>query len=243
MCRMFSINGDFRKDIDAILNSLRDVTRKDPLLRDGEGRPESHPDGWGYVSLSQKSIDYRRYEKPFFKSKMPDLLEPGLLMVHVRKAADGEPLGFLNSHPHHKSTTEYDLYLCHNGQYNKERIASLLGEENAGNQTDSEFFLEYIASRKGTIEEKLKSSIEAISEKDLMKTTSNFTILSIDKNTHNAKIYYYSDTKNPTKYTDLYYTETKKWKGVFSASIPLSKYFPKKLKMKKVPMKVLFELR
>lgn len=243
MCRMFSLYGDYRNDVDDLLNSLREVSRRDPLRNDEEGHPISHNDGWGYIELNSKYVDYKRYKSPIFKTKLPEFREQGFLMVHARKAATGEPLGLLNSHPHHKSTPEYDLYLCHNGSYDKEKIAALLGESNIRNQTDSEFFLSYIASRNGSIEEKIRNAIDATVEKELLKTTNNIMLLSVDKDTEKVNLYYYSDSRNPSEYTTLYYAETKKWKGVFSSSITLSKFFPKKLKIKKVPMRTLFELR
>jgi len=240
---MFSLYGDYSDDVGDLLNSLKEVSRSDPLRNDEDGNPISHNDGWGYVELSSKFIDYKRYKFPIFKTKLPEILGPGYLMVHARKAATREPLGILNSHPHHKSTTEYDLYLCHNGSYDKKKIAALLGEEKISSQTDSEFFLSYIASRNGSIEEKIRNAIDATVERKLLKTTNNMMLLSVDKETEKVDLYYYSDSRTPSEYTTLYYAEAKKWRGVFSSSITLSKFFPKKLKIKKVPMRTLFELR
>ena len=98
-----------------------------------------------------------------------------------------------------RGNLEYDLYLCDNGSYDKEKIAALLRESNIRNQTDGEFFLIYIASRNSSIEEKTRNAIDAAVERELLKTTNNIMLLSVDKDTENVNLYYYSYSRNPSE--------------------------------------------
>lgn len=242
LCRMFTMFGDFKSDANDVFESLVEVCRHDPLFpEDRKGNP-SHDDGWGYVAMDENSIDFRRYRKPIFNSRKPEFPESGILVVHARKAAAGEPVGMLDSHPHHRSNTEYDVYLVHNGSYRKENIAGALNEGNLDNQPDSEFFLEYLMRQEGDIEEKIRKTLEDSGRFDFVKTTNNIFVLAVDKVTRKGRLFYYGDSRFDNEYVTMYRVEKEGWVGVVSSSLLKASRFPHDVKIEKVEQRELVEI-
>ena len=130
----------------------------------------------------------------------------------------------------------------HNGAFDKRKIADLLRVESVEGQTDSEFFLELLMSKDGSVLEKLRSSIADMHDQDLVKSTGNIFLIYRDKMTGEQGAYCYSTAKKPSEYTALYSVKGPDWSGVFSSTIIKSKYFPDSFKAEKVPMDVLFLL-
>lgn len=239
---MFTLFGDYSKDIDSVYDALLEVCRKDPLFPSYWKADPVHNDGWGYVTMTEDAIDFKRYAMPIFDSERPRLTEHGILIVHARKAAPGEPIGVLDAHPHHRGDSDYDVYLVHNGSFNKEKIAEKLGDTNLGNQPDSEFFLQYIMSLKGTIEERIRKTLEDADKYDFVKTTNNIFILAADKKTGKGRLFYYGYSKRGEDYIKMYRVENERWKGVVSSSLLKSSHFPKDVKVTEVVQRELVEL-
>ncbi len=118
MCRMLCLVDNFLRDYEAIMKSFREVAKKDPIITGKEGDFISHDDGWGYVFHSKIQLKYFSSGYPVFESPIPDFPE-GKLLMHARKAASGEPVGTLASHPHFESDEYYEVYLAHNGWFYK----------------------------------------------------------------------------------------------------------------------------
>lgn len=239
---MFLLSGDFSKELDGIFNSLNEVCRSDPLFPEDRNKEACHDDGWGYVFNDGDVIEFKRYRKAIFNSEKPSFGRHGKLIVHVRKAASGEPVGLLDSHPHHRGNVDYDVYLVHNGSYNKKNIADKLGEGNIENQPDSEFFLEYLMKQEGGIEEKINKTLEAADMYDFVKTTNNIFIMAVDKASKKTRLFYYSYSKNYDEYVTLYRVENERVKGVVSSSLLKSGLFPDSLRVSKVEQRKLVEL-
>ena len=242
MCRMFMLTGDYSADLPRIFESLKDAAYDDWIYHEVFKRKISHDDGWGYAVLGADSVHYDRIYKPVFECDLPVLPGNGAMIMHARKAAEGEPLGPLNCHPHHRSDSKLDAYLSHNGAFDKRKIADLLHVDDVEGQTDSEFFLELLMSKEGSVLEKLRSSIKDMHDEDLVKSTGNIFLIYRDKLTGEQGAYYYSTAKKPSEYTSLYSVKGPDWSGVFSSTIIKSKYFPDSFKAEKVPMDVLFLL-
>lgn len=231
MCRMFCLTGNYSDDFDSIMKSFLEVTKNDPLITAKEGNFKSHDHGWGYVYQSGESVDFFRSSKPVFNSTIPGFTY-GNLIVHARKAATGEPMGTMASHPHFESDDQYEVYLAHNGWFNKPAIAKEMSVNNYSKFVDSHMFLKYIMSFKGEFLERLNSAISNAKKKGLINSTANLMILAIDRETGKSKIYYYTDSAEGYGYTDyvkLYLVKGKAWHGVFSSSILISDEFPKDL--------------
>jgi predicted glutamine amidotransferase len=239
---MFLLVGDYSTDLPNIFESLKDAAYDDLIYHQVYKRKISHDDGWGYVLLSQDSVHYDRIYKPIFECDLPVLPGSGALLMHARKAAEGEPLGPLNCHPHHRSNYLLDVYLSHNGAFDKRRIADLIGVDIIEGQTDSEFFLDLLMSKNGSVLEKLRSSIADMHDKELVKSTGNIFLVYRDKMSGDQGAYYYSTAKKPNEYTSLYAVKGPDWSGIFSSTIVKSKYFPNPGQAEKVPMDVLFKL-
>lgn len=243
MCRMFALSGNYNDVCSSLFKSLSEVSQNDPLYSpDDKITVESHDDGWGFVQFGNGTIIHQRSGKPIFKNLHPPLEGSGKLIVHSRKADKGEPVGTINSHPYHRSDPEYDMYFCHNGAYNKDKISERLGSGRIGNRTDSEMFLDYIVSRPGDPENKLNESIEDSMSYDFVKTTGNFLALAVDKGTNEGRMFYYAFDHVGYEYTDLYRIKGDKWSGVVSSSILHSSFLPTTLNITKVEQGKLFEL-
>lgn len=239
---MFTVVGNFGPDLDDLFESLLEVCRHDPFFPPDWKAQPCHDDGWGYVTYDGDSIDFKRYKNAIFDSEKPKFNDKGILVVHARKAASGEPIGLLDSHPHHRGNSEYDVYLVHNGSYNKANIAEKLEDTNLSNQPDSEFFLEYLIRQKGTIEEKIAKTLEDADKYDFVKTTNNIFIMSVDKSNGKARLFYYGFSKRDYEYVTMYKVENDKWKAVISSSLLKASRLPKDLKVTKVEQRKLMEL-
>lgn len=231
MCRMFCLTGDYSDDFGLIFKSFLEVTKNDPIITAKEGDFRSHDHGWGYVYHSGKSVDYFRSSVPVFNSTMPEFYN-GNLIVHARRAATGEPMGTMASHPHFESDDQYEVYLAHNGWFNKSAIAREMGINNYGTLVDSHMFLKYIMSFKGEFAERLHNALTEAKKKNLIISTANLMILAVERETGMSKMYYYTDSAEGFEYTDyvkLYLVRGKRWRGVFSSSILVPDQFPKYL--------------
>ena len=229
MCRMFCLSGDYSDVFDSIRNSFLEITKKDPIITEKEGDFTAHDHGWGYVHHSGESVDYFRSNIPVFNSTFPGFSH-GNLVVHARRAAAGEPMGTIASHPHFESDDKYEVYLAHNGWFNKPAIAREVGVTNYDKFVDSHMFLKYIMSFKGKFVERLENALTEARKKGLINSTANLMILAMDRETGRSNIYYYTDVAEGLEYTDyvkLYSITGSRWRGVFSSSILVSDRFPK----------------
>ena len=244
MCRMFSLSGDFSNEYRKIMTSFLDVTRHDPLSTNSDGSFTSHDHGYGYVHYDNSSLEFFRSKTPVFESLIPDFTS-GQFIMHARKAAPGEPIGTLESHPHYEVDEDYEVFLAHNGWFDKKAIAMELGINNYGRYVDSQLFLKYVISFDGEFRNRLERALSFAKEKELIKSTANLMILSIDRNTLESRLYYYTDVKEGREYGDyvrLYHGKTDRWNGVFSSSIIQSDFFPKNVSKEEVKRGVVNEL-
>jgi len=228
MCRMFAMVGEFSQVFPEIFMSLQDVARYDPLLDAMGVDPPMHSDGWGYVSLEGENLVHYRTADPVYDSN-PVSAHRGFMLVHARKASPQEPHGVVNSHPFHASDQEMDVYLAHNGAFDKGGIAEILGISEIKRQTDSEIFLRLVISQTGSLTQRLESAIEIATDKKLLTGTPNLLVFGLRKETREAEIAYYTAPPNSGVYVDynrLYMAQGKGWSGVFSSSIIGSEFFP-----------------
>ena len=101
------LTGDYSADLPRIFESLKDAAYDDWIYHEVFRRKISHDDGWGYAVLGAESVHYDRIYKPVFECDLPLLPGNGAMIMHARKAAEGEPLGPLNCHPHHRSDSKW----------------------------------------------------------------------------------------------------------------------------------------
>ncbi len=237
MCRMFCLKGDYSSDFPSIARAFKAVTEKDPIITSREGNFTSHDDGWGYVHQLDQGIDYYRSARPVFKSSMP-AFSGGNLVVHARKAAPKEPMGTSACHPHLEIDEKYEVFLSHNGWFDKFALADELGEKSPERYVDSQMFLKFIMSFTGNFGDRLRTSTRKAKEKGYIKSSANLIILTLDRDTQESQIYCYTDVAAGSDYTDyitLYQIAEKNWKGVFSSSILVPDYLPGKSIAKKIP--------
>lgn len=239
---MFTVVGKYGDDIGDLFGSLVEVCKNDPFFPPDWNADPVHDDGWGYVMYDENAIDFKRYKEPIFSSKPPEFNREGLLIVHARKAASGEPVGLLDAHPHHRGDSQYDVYLVHNGSYNKDKIAEKLHDSNLKNQPDSEFFLDYLIRQNGSIEDRIRKTLDDADKYDFVKTTNNIFILAVDKSTRMGRLFYYGFSKRDYEYIVMYRVEGNGWKGVISSSMLKASKLPKDLKITRVEQKELVEL-
>lgn len=237
MCRMLAISGNFSDDYPDIMMAFSDVTRKDPLADAKKSRSESHPDGWGLVHHAIGAIHHEKHELPFFNDKIQEF-GSGNLILHARQAAPGEPMGVTRAHPFFATDGVYDVFLCHNGWFDKDAISHEMSLDHPENYVDTEIFLKYTMSFPGTIHEKLNKSLGASFRKNMVKSSANILALSINRKHNSAEILYYTNVSESNEYDEyyrLYLIVSAHWKGVFSSSIIKSPNFPKNCKISEVP--------
>lgn len=237
MCRMLCLAGNYLPEYSSIMRSFWEITEKDPIITNKDGTFTSHDDGWGYVFHDGKDLEYFRSYEPIFKSSIPELPE-GKIIMHARKAAPGEPKGIFACHPHFESDENYEVYLAHNGWFDKAALSKELDLKESEKYVDSHVFLKYIMSFSGDIEKRLRSALNKSRESGFIKTTANLMVLSLDRTTGKSKIYAYTDVAESREYTEfvrLYQIEGNGWKGIFSSSIIYSHSFPKNLRISEVP--------
>ncbi|MEM0134129.1 MAG: class II glutamine amidotransferase [Thermoplasmatales archaeon] len=224
-----------------ITRSFWEITKKDPIITSKEGNFTSHNDGWGYVHYNNSTLEFFRSKIPVFDSAIPTF-SSGNLIIHARKAAPGEPVGILASHPHNETNEEYDVFLAHNGWFDKQAIGKEMGIHNVESYVDSQMFLKYIMSFEGEFQNRLKRALYQAEENNFIKTSANLFILCIDRISGNSNIYYYTDVADGLEYSNyvkLYHAQTDKWKGVFSSSIIVPNSFPKNVQLSEVRKGVL----
>ena len=236
MCRMFCLAGNYGSDFPSISRAFKEITEKDPIITSKEGDFTSHDDGWGYVHHRNHGLDYYRSADPVFKSEFPDF-EKGNLVVHARKAAPKEPMGTSSCHPHFEMDERYEVFLSHNGWFDKYALARELGEKNPEKYVDSQMFLKYMMSFTGNLEDRLRTCTKKAKENEYIKSSANLMILALDRDSQKSQIYCYTDVaegKEYTEYITLYEITEKNWKGIFSSSILVPEYLPGKSGARKI---------
>ncbi len=244
MCRMFALTGDYSPVFTDIVRAFSEVTEKDPLADKNKGRSESHSDGWGLVYSGDGIIRYEKHGLPFFKDKIQEF-EPGSIIIHARQAAPGEPMGVSRNHPFYSTDGRYDIFLCHNGWFDKDAISRKIFLKDPENYVDTEVFLKYAVRFPGTDSEKMAASLETAFRENMVKSSANLLALSIDRTSLTKKIIYYTDvseTRVYDEYYKLYFVESSHWKGIFSSSIIRSRHFPENCKIKEVPKGMLLTI-
>ncbi|MHB1708795.1 MAG: class II glutamine amidotransferase domain-containing protein [Thermoplasmataceae archaeon] len=244
MCRMFAMVGEFSQVFPEIFMSLQDVARNDPLLDAMGIDPPMHSDGWGYVSLSGGNLVHYRSAAPVYDSN-PVSAHNGFILLHARKASPQEPHGVVNSHPFHASDQDMDIYLAHNGAFDKGGIAEILGIHDINGRTDSEIFLRLVISQTGRLTQRLESAVEIAADKKLLTGTPNLLVFVPGKETRDAEIAYYTAPPNSGVYVDynrLYLVRGRDWSGVFSSSIIGSEFFPEDVEIDRVKTGRVFSL-
>jgi glutamine amidotransferase len=233
---MFALKGNYSEEFTSIFQAIQDVARYDPLLESRTRQSPSHPDGWGYVNINDHDLVFAKSGYPVFDSQKPGI-QNGIVMVHARMASPGEPGGVFSSHPYHGSTQEIEIFMAHNGAFEKKGIAGRMGISDYMNITDSELFLHLILSQSGNLPGMLGKSIKEIREDGLMKGTPNLIIVGIDRNSQASEVLYYTDSPSDNRYGEynkLYRIDSEKWSGVFSSSILESRYFPENYRAREV---------
>ena len=236
MCRMVLLWGDFESVSEPIFRSLSDVAENDPLARN-DNEPFSHKDGWGVLNISNERIKLERYGNPLTLGVSPPDTRKGVALIHVRAAAKGEGMGILNAHPFHMQDETYDVYITHNGWFDKYKINKLLKLGSVKNMNDSEVFLKLVMTQKGSVENRVRAALRLSRKNGYMKGGANVYVVSIKRGTNEVSIIYHTDTsqeKTYGEYNKLYFIKGKTWTGVTSSSLRLSRYFPKEIEMEEL---------
>ena len=244
MCRMLAMTGDFSSVFPGIMKAFSEVTRKDPLADKDKDRSESHSDGWGFVFSGNSNIRYEKHYLPFYNDKIPEF-GSGSILIHARQAAPGEPMGVSRNHPFYATDGKYDIFLCHNGWFDKGAISRDISLKDPENYVDSEVFLKYAMKFHGTDMEKISASLETAFRENMVKSSANILALSINRMTRSRKILYYTDVSMAREYDEyykLYIAEGSQWKGIFSSSIIRSMHFPEDCKITEVPRAMLLSI-
>jgi len=120
-----------------MVRALREAAAYDPCGEALYGE-RSHDDGWGILiaRLDGSAALHHRSTRPIFSSGSdPESVIPGwaagapvVLMAHARKASEGTPVDLASAYPVHASSAWGDLYIVHNGSFDRGKLDSLIGE-------------------------------------------------------------------------------------------------------------------
>ncbi|MFP3235753.1 MAG: hypothetical protein RXR74_05105 [Nitrososphaeria archaeon] len=138
MCRMLVAVGRFEAgELRSMVRALREAAAYDPYGEALYGE-RSHDDGWGILiaRLDGSAALHHRSTRPIFSSGSdPESAIPGwaagapvVLMAHARKASEGTPVDLASTHPVHASSAWGDLYIVHNGSFDRGKLDGLIGE-------------------------------------------------------------------------------------------------------------------
>ncbi|MEM3192006.1 MAG: hypothetical protein QW292_07955, partial [Candidatus Parvarchaeota archaeon] len=188
-----------------IFKSLVDVAEDDPLAKN---RPVSHKDGWGLLNIYDGGLELKRYGTPLTSRVPTPRVEEGVVIVHVRLAAPSEGKGVLNAHPFHLQDERYDVYISHNGWFDKFEMNKTLGLKSVRNINDTEAFLKLVMSQDGSIEDRIRAALYISKEKRYIKGGANIFLAAIERETKITSVIYYSDVapeKEYTEYEKLYF--------------------------------------
>ncbi|MEM3851929.1 MAG: class II glutamine amidotransferase [Methanomassiliicoccales archaeon] len=142
------------------INSLGSALRR-AAQHDVFSKGKSHGDGWGYAAVSDAHEICSRSIKPIYEDVLPNFGSELLgCLFHARLAAKGEPRrSCLNSHPFTAHLPEGVLYLTHNGQVDRQKVAAKFGVAQNG-RTDSEIMTLALEKIEGTYEERFANVME-----------------------------------------------------------------------------------
>ncbi len=204
MCRMFGFEGT--PDFGAVLQkALIEAATKDEF----SANKISHDDGWGGVWYSDSDQSYVRSSlaifedgraNEFFRSNNKLITA----VVHARKAATNEPVrGPYDSHPFSTHLGENLVYVTHNGHVAKLRsYCEALGVD-VSELNDTEVFTYLLEKQNGSVEERVRKTIDLVYQPESAIGALNLIILSLDRK-GNRKVYHYCDYPDPSK--ELYYS-------------------------------------
>ncbi len=234
---MLLLWGNISDKFKPIFQSLSDVATGDPLLPENEGKKFSHKDGWGFLNVNKEKIVLSKYSTQLTRETNLPAIFDGILMIHARAAAPGEGAGVLNNHPFHAADDRYDVYLAHNGWFDKYKINEMLGYGHPELINDSEIFLKFVMSLEGDMNARMKKALEISKENGYIKGGANIFVIAINRENLNISVFYHSDVaagKEFKEYNKLYYIKDERFEGVVSSSVILSMHFPKDLEITQI---------
>ena len=228
MCRMLLFTGNNNELFHSLLQSLREVSRDDPL-HDLQHKPFlDHKDGWGYVDSGNHFFVLGKSIDPIFKSDIENF-KGDIRLVHARNATVGEPLTLTGTHPYHLPLEDYDLYLSHNGWIDKAKLTAAYSKIFLETRTDSEVFLNVVGSFPGTPIEKFRAALEQVYSTDSLRSGLNIFLLVVNRKSQAREIYIYSDARDFDLYHRLFLIKGDNFSAVVSSSLLQAKDFPSKV--------------
>lgn len=248
MCRMALLKGEFSEDFAGIFKSLQKASLKDPLPDpESDYRFLTHGDGWGYVNIGKAGISHVRNTSPIYVSEVP-AVQQGTMMLHSRKTSDDQPGGMLSNHPFSVSVRGYQLFLSHNGWFDKYSMNTGESREDLEATTDSEAFLQYLAGKTSDVGSELEHVFANLDTDGVEYALSNIFLIIMKRSgeREGARSYYFTDKGsrggNYEEFDKLYRIECKSWKGVVSSSLLNFDEFPEFDAREEIKRGTLFEL-
>ncbi|MGC8618422.1 MAG: hypothetical protein ACP5UZ_06770 [Thermoplasmata archaeon] len=245
MCRIVLMWGEVANMFPDIFKSFSDVATEDPLLSKVDGQARGHKDGWGFLNLNKEKIVFSKSFSRLTRDTGTPSVFNGVVMMHARLAAPNEGMGVLNNHPFHVADERYDVYIVHNGWFDKYKINESLGFDRPELINDTEIFIDFVMSQEGNISTRLSRALDISKKEGYINGGANIFVVAVDRETLKISIFYHADVatgKEFKEYNKLYTAGDQNWKGVFSSSIIYSKFFPKSLEPKEIERGKLYEV-
>ncbi|MCL4451399.1 MAG: class II glutamine amidotransferase [Candidatus Thermoplasmatota archaeon] len=225
---MMLLKGNYEPVIDPMLLAFKEVCRNDPLNREPDGSIYQHADGWGSVNIHD-TIEYTKSAEPVYLAKR---IEPkgGIFMIHARKTSTGEPSGVGFTHPFHGSDSDNEYWLCHNGDFDKAKLAEYMGKPTPTGESDSQVFFDLFLIQPGNAKKKLSQAIKIVNDLHAIKSIANLFLISYNRISGERSGLAYTDAPADKPYGEhsmLYSVRNKEIRAFFSSSIAYSRHFEK----------------
>lgn len=223
---MMLMIGEFSQLLDSMLAAFKEVCQDDPLRREEDGSIYSHPDGWGCVNIHD-SMEMRKSPFPIYRAERIEAHD-GILMIHARKGSKGEPVGTSFTHPFYSFDQENDYWLCHNGDFYKDKISDYMGKPVSNGESDTQVFFDLLLRQDGDGFHKLSESVRIINDISAVKSIENLFLIEYNRLSGRKKAYAFTDSPQNKEYNEhsrLYSAGNGRMRAIFSSSVAFSSYY------------------
>lgn len=215
MCRIFTYSGSSMDELNTLYGALKKSAQRDVLAEEAGMSFNRHPDGWGYVAITDKNKIYSyKNGNPIFEDdyKLPKMMGHMYAIFHARHATEKYLVAAPFNSPYLETTPSKVMYLVHNGRVNKKRMGRDLNYDGYLN-VDCELISKHVV---GFGMEKSMKMLEGYTESAL-----NVIMMTYDRKSRDIDMYYknYYIDKTKSEYYDMYLSKMPHGKALVSSTL------------------------
>lgn len=215
MCRIFAYSGSSMDELNRLYGALKKSAQRDVLAEKAGMSFNRHPDGWGYVVITDKNRIYSyKNGNPIFEDDytLPKIKGHLYAIFHARHAIEKYLVAAPFNSPYVETTPRQVMYLVHNGRVNKDKMGKDLNYDGYLN-VDCELISKHVV--KFGMEKSLKI-LEGYTESAL-----NLIMMTYDRKRRDIDMYYknYYVDKGKADYYDMYLSKMPHGKALVSSTL------------------------